>query len=284
MNISRTIRIRKAIIPAAGHGTRLKPLTSIIPKEMLPLGRKPAVEYIVEELCDIGINHIIFVVAPSKGKLQEYFGESVCGGAVRLTYVVQAEQRGLADAILQAEDEVGEEDFIVALGDSVIVSRYRESPILRLIRAYESNPAFSSIVVESVPITESSRYGMVKPVGGTSDGAFEIADLIEKPNPDECPSEYAIAGRYVFSPCIFDWIRHTLPGAGGELQITDSIRLALENNERVWCVPLRESERRYDIGNFSTFCEAFTAMCLADDELAPWVIRAVESFEQPRWG
>lgn len=271
-----TPRIAKAVIPAAGHGTRLRPLTSITPKEMLPLGRKPAVEYIVEELHAAGVEDIIFVVSPQKPRIQEYFGDRTCDGCVRVRYAIQEEQKGLADAILQAEEAVAGEHFIVALGDSVITTRRTESPIKRLVRAYTRNPAFAAITVERVPIEDAYKYGMVRPASELADDAFEIDLLVEKPEVEKSPSDYAIAGRYVFDPEIFDWIRRTPPGALGELQITDSIRLSMSGGKRVWCAPLLGGERRYDIGNFKTFCEAFTAMSLLDPELAPSVRRAIE--------
>jgi len=273
-------RVLKAVIPAAGHGTRLRPLTSITPKEMLPLGRKPAVEYIVEELHAAGINDIIFVVSPSKPRIQEYFGESTCQGQVRVRYVIQEPQRGLADAILQAEEAVAGEQFVVALGDSVIVSRQRMSPLARLIAAYQANPAFAALTVERVPIQDSCRYGMVKPAAKVAGDMFEIDGLVEKPKMEDSPSEYAIAGRYIFDAGIFDWIRRTPPGVGGEHQITDSIRLSIAHGERVWCAPLLAGEKRYDIGNFKTFCEAFTAICMLDAELAPSVRQAAQITDQ----
>ena len=268
MKSART-KISKAVIPAAGLGTRLRPLTSIAPKEMLPLGCKPTAEYIVEELHAAGIDDIIFVVSPLKPRIQEYFGDRTCGGRVRVRYVVQEEQLGLAHAILQAEEAAAGEHFAVALGDSVIVSRRDVSPVMRLIGAYEANPAFAAITVENVPIEDSIKYGMVKPASGSTGDAFEIDGLIEKPSPEEAPSSYAIAGRYVFDPGIFDIIRRTPAGVGGEQQITDSIRLSLEEGKRVWCAPLTPgAEKRYDIGSFKTYCEAFVAMCMLDPTLA----------------
>ena len=263
------VAISKAVIPAAGLGTRLRPLTSITPKEMLPLGCKPTVEYIVEELHAAGIDDIIFVVSPLKPRIQEYFGEKTCGGRVRVRYVVQEEQLGLAHAILQAEDAVDGEHFAVALGDSVIVSHRDVSPMARLIEAYETNPAFAAITVEEVPIEDSIKYGMVKPADGIVGDAFEIDGLIEKPKPEDAPSNYAIGGRYIFDAGIFDIIRRTPAGVGGEQQITDSIRLSIEEGNRVWCAPLSPaSERRYDIGSHKSYCEAFVAMCMQNPELA----------------
>lgn len=276
MSSANRSRIAKAVIPAAGHGTRLRPLTRITPKEMLPLGRKPTVEYIVEELHAAGVNDIIFVISALKSEIEEYFGDSACGGEVRVRYVTQDTQLGLADAILQAEELVAGEHFAVALGDSVIVSKHEKPPLRRMLAAYAENPAFAAITVERVPIEECHKYGMVKPIGAVRGDSFEIAGLIEKPRPDEAPSDFAIGGRYVFDPAIFEVIRRTPPGIGGELQITDSIALGMAEGKRVWCAPLAADERRYDIGNFRTFCEAFVAMCMLDPELAPSVRKAVE--------
>ncbi len=241
---------------------------------MLPLGRKPTVEYIVEELHAAGVDDIIFVVSPQKTKIQEYFGDSACDGEVRVRYVLQYEQRGLADAILCAEEAVEGEHFAVALGDSVILSQRETPPFQRMLAAYAANPAFAAITVERVAIEESYKYGMVKSIGEIGDESFEIAGLVEKPKPEMAPSSYAIGGRYVFDPGIFDVIRRTPAGIGGEMQITDAIALSMAEGNRVWCTPVIAGEHRYDIGNIKTLCEAFVAMCLLDPELAPSVERA----------
>ena len=267
--------IRKAVIPAAGHGTRLRPLTAIAPKELLPLGPKPAAGFIVEELHAVGVDDIIFVVSPHRASIQEYFGDSACGGDVRISYAFQDAQRGPADAILQAEDAVAGEDFIVALGDSVITSP-GSLPLRRLVEAYEANPAFAAIIVERVPVADAHRYGMVKPAGEAK-GTFEICGLVEKPKPEDTPSNYAIAGRYVFRPDIFDWIRRTPAGVGGEHQITDSVRLSMADGARVWCVALEGGERRYDIGSIATYCQAFVAMCMLNPETAAAVENTFEN-------
>ncbi|MCL6519708.1 MAG: NTP transferase domain-containing protein [Armatimonadetes bacterium] len=259
--------ITKAVIPAAGHGTRLRPLTNIIPKVLLPLGTKPTVQHIVEELQAVGVEDIIFVVSPTGGSIREYFDSADCKGKVRISYAVQKTQKGLADAILQAEELVGEDDFIVALGDTVVISPYDDFPVRRLISAYQSNPAFAAILVEKVPISTSPKYGMVKPMGEIAE-SFEISDVIEKPPVEESPSDYAIGGRYIFRPEIFDWIRRTPPGALGEIQITDAVRLGISAGKRVWCVPTRKDEYRYDIGDFKVYCAAFIKTCMADPHLS----------------
>jgi len=292
--------IRKAVITAAGLGTRLRPLTRIAAKEMLPLGGLPTAEYIIRELHDVGITDIIFVVSPLKGGIQAYFGNSARDGKVRLSYVNQDEQLGLAHAVLQAEEAVGGEPFILALGDTILFSDRKPIPLARLLNAFVSNSAFASVIVERVPIELCHKYGMVKPITAIQDsvfgiqgsepalaqyevqtscfcedGTFEIDGLIEKPKLEEAPSDLAIGGRYIFNAEIFDYIRRTPPGALGELQITDAIRLSIEDSRRVWCAYLFEGERRYDIGNIQTYCEAFAAACLRDPELSDCIAKAV---------
>ena len=259
--------IRTAVVPAAGLGTRLRPLTSICPKELLPLGRKPALEIIVEELHSVGVNCIIFVVSPQKLGIREYFGDSLYDGSVALRYAVQETQCGLADAILCSESLVDSDDFIVALGDTIILSGETEGPTHRLIKSYRENGAGAAIVVDRVPWDMVSLYGIVRPVGQLDDRPFEIDALIEKPDRESAPSDYAIGGRYLFSRGIFETIRRTKPGVGGELQITDSISVAMSEGDRVWCAPMRPSERRFDIGSFKSYCEAFASVCSFDHEL-----------------
>lgn len=267
--------IRTALIPAAGFGTRLKPLTNIAPKEMLPLGRKPTVQYIVEELHAAGIDDIIFIISPQKTLIRDYFGDTTCDGSVRLRYVIQEEQLGLSHAILCAEEAVGGSHFAVALGDSVIISRESAPPLQRMLRSYADNPAFGVITVEKVDLAESYKYGMVRPISEPGSQPFEISGLVEKPKPEISPSRFAVGGRYAFGPEIFDLIRRTPPGVGGEMQITDAIALGMAEGGRVWCTPLTAEEHRHDIGNFETMCEAYVALSLLDPELAPSVAKAV---------
>ena len=269
-------RITKAVIPAAGLGTRLRPLTLATPKELLPLGPKATAEYIVEELRAVGIEDIMFVISQQKTGIRDYFGESACNGALRFRYATQQVQRGLADAIMQAEELVRGEHFIVALGDTVILSESRDTPLARLVAAYQGNPAFASLLVEQVPARDACKYGMVAPVGEIGGGAFEVCGVVEKPSAEESPSDYAIGGRYIFGPEIFDWIRRTPAGALGEQQITDSVRLAIAAGERVWCVPTGRGEYRYDIGDFEVYCRAFIAACLQDPRLSAAVEAAVK--------
>jgi UTP--glucose-1-phosphate uridylyltransferase len=247
-------RITKAVIPAAGLGTRLLPLTKAVPKELMPLGTKPVLEHIVEEAACCGITDILFVISESKTAIRTHFGESANG--IRFRYTFQPEQKGLADAINCGREFVGGDPFAVILGDSVIETDQSVIPFQRVLDTYEETDARAVIVVQKTPLEEVSRYGIVKPMHGISP-SFQIDGLVEKPTPQEAPSDYAIAGRYAFDPVIFDYIDRTPRGAGGEYQITDSIGLMLDDGLEVWCVALGEREIRRDIGTFQTYFEAF---------------------------
>ena len=247
-------RITKAVIPAAGKGTRLLPLTKAVPKELVPLGRKPVLEHIVEECAACGIEEILLVISEDKQAIRMHFGAS--GNGIRFSYTYQPQQKGLADAICCGRQFVGEDPFAVVLGDSVIETDQDVLPFRRVIDTYESTRASAVIVVQRTPRAEVSRYGIVKPKHGIAP-SFEIDGLVEKPKPDYAPSEYAIAGRYAFEPVVFDYIDRTPPGAGGEYQITDTVALMLADGREVWCVALGETEIRRDIGTFETYFEAF---------------------------
>jgi len=247
-------KITKAVIPAAGKGTRLLPLTKAIPKELVPLGRKPVLDHIIDESVRSGITDILFVISQEKTAIRDYFGD--CANGVKFTYTFQAEQKGLADAIYCSKEYVGSDHFAVILGDSIISTDQDILPFKRVLDTYETTNASAVIVVQKTPLAEVSRYGIVKPKNGVAP-SFEIDALVEKPKPEEAPSEYAIAGRYAFDPAIFDYIEKTPRGAGGEYQITDSIQMLLKENREVWCVALGDNEIRRDIGTFETYFEAF---------------------------
>ena len=251
MSIPRTIT--KAVIPAAGKGTRLLPLTRAVPKELIPLGTKPVLEHIIEEVIASGITEVLFVISEEKTAIRSHFGDSLDG--VHFSYTFQAEQKGLADAIYCAKDYVGCDPFAVVLGDSIIDTDQPVLPFRRVLDTYRDTNAASVIVVQKTPIDEVSRYGMVKPRHGVGP-VFEIDGLVEKPTPEQTPSEYAIAGRYAFDAAIFEYIDRTPRGANGEYQITDSIALMLDDGREAWCVALGENEIRRDIGTFPSYFEA----------------------------
>ncbi|MDH7600962.1 MAG: sugar phosphate nucleotidyltransferase [Armatimonadota bacterium] len=245
--------IRRAIIPAAGKGTRLLPLTKAVPKELIPLGKRPVLEHVVEECIACGIEEIVFVISSEKEAIRRHFGDS--DGKIRFLYAYQHQPLGLAQAIGCARDFATDEPFAVVLGDSVIASASSLLPFRRVIDTFERTHADAVVLVQPTPREQLSRYGVVKPKDTTS-SSFEIEDIVEKPLPHEAPSIYAVAGRYVFKPFIFDYIDRTPRGAKGEYQLSDSIRLMIEDGARVWCVALDNNEVRRDIGTFETYFEA----------------------------
>jgi UTP--glucose-1-phosphate uridylyltransferase len=275
--------IISAVIPVAGHGTRLLPATKSQPKEMLPVARKPIVQYVVEELVSNGIRQILFVTGRSKASIENHFDHDPELFRTltdtqkhellqevdfeRLTanffYTRQRLQKGLGDAVLCAENFAGEEPFLVALGDSILGLHAVSRAVSRMAEAYENRHASCVIAVEEVPREETRHYGIVQPEDGAGD-IFRVTNLIEKPRPEEAPSNLAIAGRYIFSPVIFDLIRRVEPDARGEIQLTNAIQLLCDEGRRVIAVKLTPEEKRYDIGNFPSYFESFVEFALAD--------------------
>lgn len=279
--------IRNAVVPVAGLGTRLLPATKSQPKEMLPVGKKPIVQYVVEELHESGLERLLFVTGRGKHSIEDHFDEDhQLIRALRETgkedllqelayerlgvhylYTRQKQQKGLGDAILCAEHFAGTEPFVVALGDSIIGRHKSSQAVAKLVKAFEARNADVAIVVEEVPREQVSMYGIVSPAhwNGQSE-VFDIVDLVEKPNIADAPSNMAIAARYVFSPNIFDAIKRTPFDHRGELQITDAIRLVLKEGGRIIGLRLGEDEKRYDIGNFESYFETFVEFALTDPE------------------
>lgn len=273
--------IKSAIVPVAGHGTRLLPATKSQPKEMLPVARKPIVQYVVEELVQNGIEQILFVTGRNKSSIENHFDHDpellrALGNKRELLneldfekmrahffYTRQRLQKGLGDAILCGENFAGEEPFLVALGDSILGLHANSKVVARMSELFAAKRASCVIAVEEVPPEDTVHYGIVQPEKDGGD-AFRIVDLIEKPKPEDAPSNLAIAGRYVFSPLIFDLIRRVEPDKRGEIQVTDAIRLLCEEGKRVMAVKLAPGEKRYDIGNFPSYFETFVEFALAD--------------------
>jgi len=271
------------LIPVAGHGTRLLPATKSQPKEMLPVARKPIVQYVVEELVSNGIRQVLFVTGRNKASIENHFDDDpelfrVLSDAnkkelleslnfkelaAHFFYTRQRVQRGLGDAVLCGENFAGEEPFLVALGDSILGLNAQSTVVSRLAEVFESKHASCVIAVEEVPREETRHYGIVQPEGSVDD-AFRVVNLVEKPRPEDAPSNCAIAGRYVFSPLIFDMIRRVEPDKRGEIQLTNAIQLLCDEGRRVMAVRLQPDERRYDIGNFPSYFETFVEFALAD--------------------
>lgn len=289
--------IRKAVIPAAGLGTRMLPLTKSQPKEMLPLGRKPCIQYIVEELASVGVTQILFITGQKKRAIEDHFDKdnelirllSLSGQKdileelkfedmdVTFFYTRQSIPAGLGHAVSCAKDFVDGEPFIIALGDSVIYSEEKDILLKRMIDCHEKNRGSFVIGTQTVPLEAVHRYGIISPGDEVADGVVEIKDLVEKPAPQNAPSTLAIAARYIMPPEIFDALDRTSPGKGGEIQLTDAIRLLLKNGIKGYSVSLTEKEKRYDIGNIQSYFEAFVDFALNDEKygysLRQYIIR-----------
>jgi UTP--glucose-1-phosphate uridylyltransferase len=273
--------ITKAVIPVAGLGTRLLPATKSQPKEMLPIGRKPIVQYVVEELADAGMDNVLFVTGRKKRSIEDHFdtdpaldgrhAEPDFAANLSFFYIRQKNQQGLGDAIAYAEKFAGQDSFVVALGDSVIRGGSHSSLVKRMIDVHEREGAAATIAFREVSEDEVRKYGIARPVGRPG-STFEIGELIEKPAPAEAPSRLAVSARYVFTPDIFEALRHTPPGRKGELEITDAMNTLIKMGRKVIGVKLRKDETRYDVGSFETYFKAFIDFALEDVEYG-YIIR-----------
>ena len=276
--------IYNAIVPVAGLGTRLLPLTKSQPKELLAVGRKPVIQHIIEELHAAGITNVLFVTGKRKTAIENHFdrdsellqmledaGKTSLIPAVDfesigmdLFYTRQNRQLGLGHAIGCGRAFADGNPFVVALGDSIIRSAESHNVVQKLIDCFEQTGAACVIAFEQVPREDVCRYGIARP---ESDGdVFAVSDLVEKPAPDAAPSNLAIAARYVFSAEIFDAIARIRPGKGGEIQLTDAMRLMLKEGKKVYGVRMKPSERRYDIGTFDSYFKCFLEFALEDPE------------------
>ncbi len=274
--------ITDAVIPVAGLGTRLLPATRSQPKEMLPILDKPVVQYVVEELAEAGVQRILFVTGRRKRAIEDHFDadpelERVLGRCAsprtgaQIFYTRQPRPAGLGDALRYAEGFAGKGGVVVALGDSII-SRSEPLPgiVMRLAAAYEAHGASAAIAVREVPSELVGRYGIVilgEPVG--SAGAFDVRDVVEKPDPSQVSSRVAVMGRYVLGPSTFAALGETTPDASGEVQLADALRILLGRRERIVAVPLFAGERRHDIGTVEGYCASFIEHAFSDPLLGP---------------
>lgn len=276
--------MKNAVIPVAGLGTRLLPATKSQPKEMLPVGRKPIVQYIVEELIRVGVKEILFITGPGKTSIENHFDvnhelvqnlrekgkeEQLAELEfdrfhVQYYYTRQRQLLGLGHAVLCARSFVGNEPFVVALGDSIIGLNAESDVVQRMQACFNQQDCAAVIAFEEVPDHEVDQYGIALPK--RNGDTFEVLDIVEKPSLDEAPSNLAVAARYIFTPKIFDALARTGLGKGGEIQLTDAIKLLIESGEKVYGVRLGYEERRYDIGNFESYFRAFVEFALADEK------------------
>ena len=278
------MKVRKAVIPAAGLGTRMLPATKTVPKEMLPLVDKPALQYIIEEAAAAGIEDILVVTNRAKSAMDDYFdyypeletrllqaGKDRELHEVRhaadlanIFYVRQKETKGLGHAIWRAKHFVGDEPFAVLLGDDIM--RGRTPVIGQLIAAAEKYDA-SAVGVQRVATEVISKYSSVK-VSPLEERVFSVSDMNEKPKPQEMFSNYAILGRYVLKPEIFDILEHQAPGYGGEIQLTDGLKKLCGRDKMV---AVDFEGRRYDTGNLKGFLEATIDFALEHPETGEWL-------------
>lgn len=265
-------RITKAVIPAAGLGTRFLPITKAMPKEMLPVVHKPVIHYVVEEAYRSGISDILIITGKGKRAIEDYFDPNTnvhsnrflselndMANSLNIYYVRQKGVRGLGDAIGHAEAFVGNDPFAVLLGDTIT----RPPCSLELIQLYNKYHQ-TVIAVEKVPKEMIQKYGIISTSGDTQNEVFIIDDLVEKPAPENAPSDLAILGSYVLTPSIFKYIKETKPDGKGEIQLTDALR-SLSKKERVFGHIY--NGLRYDIGNILDWLKSNIEFGKADPEM-----------------
>lgn len=275
------MQVTRAIVPAAGLGTRLYPVTKSQPKEMLPLGTRPVIQSVAEEAVAAGISDILIITGTGKSAIEDHFDPAdgvapedapedapttIDPAAVRFYYTRQGERRGLGDAVSYGEQFAGGEHVAVLLGDCIIEGEEAGGPMRRLVEAHTTHDAGISILLQHVNLEATRRYGIIDPGARLEEDLFQMADIVEKPGPERAPSQFAVAARYVFSPAIFEYIDAIEPGLGGEIQLTDAIRAMLADGHRGIGVPLREGERRLDVGNFESYSRAFFRVMLTDGD------------------
>jgi UTP--glucose-1-phosphate uridylyltransferase len=275
------VKIRKAIIPAAGLGTRFLPATKAQPKEMLPIVDKPTIQYIVEEAIQSGIEDILIITGRNKRAIEDHFDKSVelelelkkknkesllnlvedISNMVNIHYIRQKEPKGLGHAIYCAKSFVGNEPFAVLLGDDIVDS---EVPVLKqMIDQYERYNC-SIIGVQEVPYEDVDKYGIVD-AAIIEDRLYKVKDLVEKPKKEKAPSNIAILGRYIITPRIFEILENTPPGAGGEIQLTDALKTLL-NYEAIYAYNF--IGKRYDVGDKLGYLMATVEYALKREDLS----------------
>ncbi len=281
------MKIRKAVIPAAGLGTRVLPATKAIPKEMLPLADKPTIQYIIEEAVASGIEHVIIVTSRTKRAIEDHFDESPelrealtrkgdrkklemlerIENMVQLSFTRQPAPRGLGHAILMAKDLVGDEPFGVLLGDDLVVND--ENPCLGQLMDVHERFGGCVIAAMRVPREQISLYGNVALGEKVTPRTYQVRELVEKPKPEEAPSNLAVIGRYILTPDIFAALEVTPPGSGGEIQLTDGIQAILKRQ------PVFAHEflgTRFDTGDPVSYLTTSLAFALNRPDLAPGLI------------
>lgn len=274
------MKVRKAVIPAAGLGTRFLPATKAQPKEMLPIVDKPTLQYIIEEAVESGIEEVLIITGRNKKSIEDHFDKSIeleleleakgkkmlleeireISDMINIHYIRQKEPKGLGHAIYCAKSFIGNEPFAVLLGDDIV---YSKQPCLRqLIDIYDVYRT-SVLGVQEVAISDVSKYGIVKGLH-IENGVYKVQGLIEKPRIEDSPSNVAILGRYIINPSIFEILEDTEPGIGGEVQLTDALRV-LSQKEAMYAYKFEG--KRYDVGDKQGFLEATVEYALRREDL-----------------
>jgi len=278
--MEKNIKVRKAIIPAAGLGTRFLPATKAQPKEMLPIVDKPTIQYIIEEAVASGIEEILIITGRNKKSIEDHFDKSMeleaeleknnkeemlnmvrkISNIADIHYIRQKEPKGLGHAILCAKAFIGNEPFAVLLGDDVVDS---ETPCLKQLMECYNEYKTSILGVQTVATDDVNKYGIVDGLH-IEDRVYKVKNLVEKPTIEEAPSNVAILGRYIITPQIFKILEETKPGKGGEIQLTDALQTLL-NNEAMYAYNFEG--RRYDVGDKLGFLKATIEFALKREEL-----------------
>ncbi len=279
------MKVRKAVITAAGWGTRFLPVTRSQPKEMLPLVDRPLIQYAVEEAIKAGIEQVIMVTAAGKRAIEDYFDRALeleyylekkgetellrkmleISSLVDIYYVRQKEPLGLGHAVLMVKDLVGNEPFAVLLPDDIVESRV---PGLKQMMVVYEKYQSGVIAVERVGEADTKKYGIIEP-RPVSRGIYEVAGLVEKPSPSRAPSHLGIVGRYILTPRIFDVLKYTPPGKNGEIQLTDALQLLLKRPSPEGLYACELEGKRYDAGTPLGWLKANVALALKRKDIGP---------------
>ena len=285
--------IRKAVIPAAGFGTRFLPFTKAVPKEMIPLVDKPVIQYVIEEAAAAGITDILVIVSTGKMAIQDHFNPDAglearleangktelleelrsINKLANLHYVYQQELKGLGDAVLCAKNFVGNEPFAILLGDTVLSSD--DKPVISQLLAAHEQTKSSIVALEEVPWEKTARYGVID--GKSEDETlYKVDAFVEKPAPEDAPSNLVIASRYVFNPEIFDYLAKTPRGKGNEIQLTDAMRLMLEDQAMYG---YKFTGKRHDIGNKLDFIKSTIEFALKRPEFRDDILEYIKKIK-----
>ena len=283
-----SMKIRKAIIPAAGLGTRFLPMTKAIPKEMLPVVDKPVIQYVVEECVNSGIEEILIVIGSGKRAIEEHFGRSTecerelvergkpelsdeirrISEMANIYYVWQNELKGLGDAVLSGQAFCDNEPFALLLGDTIVESAEPKQPVLKQLLNIQAEYQASVVALEQVPESKVSQYGIIEGAE-IAPSIYQVNDTIEKPTIDEAPSNLAFAGRYIFQPDIFDYLAQTQCGKNNEIQLTDAMREMLKSRPMFGC---KFEGKRHDLGNRVDFIKTNLDYALKAPELRDEIV------------